>query len=52
MIWGGKILTFGSDTHQKEHVGYKIEEVKEIVKDMGFKEFVTFEKMKPIFHLL
>ena len=39
---GGKILTFGSDTHQKEHVGYKIEEVKEIVK----------EKMKPIFHLL
>ena len=48
---GGKILTFGSDTHQKEHVGYKIEEVKEIVKDMGFKEFVTFEKMKPIFHL-
>lgn len=49
---GGKILTFGSDSHKEEHVGYKIEEVKEEVKKIGFKEFYTFEKMKPIAHLL
>ena len=49
---GGRILTFGSDTHKEEHVGFKIEEVKEIVREIGFKEFATFEKMKPIFHPL
>lgn len=49
---GGKIITFGSDTHQKEHVGYKIEEVKKVVKEIGFTHFCTFEKMKPIFHEL
>lgn len=49
---GGRILTFGSDSHQKEHVGYKIEEVKKIVKEIGFTHFCTFEKMKPIYHEL
>lgn len=49
---GGKILTFGSDTHSEEHVGYKIEEVKKIVREIGFTRFCTFEKMKPIFHEL
>lgn len=49
---GGKILTFGSDSHREEHVGYKIEDVKKIVKEIGFTHFCTFEKMKPIFHEL
>lgn len=49
---GGKILTFGSDTHKEEHVGYKIEEVKRMVKEIGFTHFCTFEKMKPIYHKL
>lgn len=49
---GGRIITFGSDTHKKEHVGYKIEEVRKIVRSIGFKEFATYEKMKPSFHPL
>lgn len=49
---GGRILTFGSDTHMKEHVGYKIEEVKKIVKKIGFTHFCTYEKMLPIYHEL
>ena len=49
---GGRILTFGSDSHKEEHVGYKIEEVKKMVKEIGFTHFCTYEKMKPIFHEL
>ena len=49
---GGRILTFGSDSHREEHVGYKIEEVKKMVKEIGFTHFCTFEKMKPIYHEL
>ncbi len=45
---GGRVLTFGSDSHKKEHVGYKIEEVRNIVKEIGFSHFMTFEKMKMI----
>ena len=47
---GGKIITIGSDTHEQAHVGYKIAEVKGILKEIGFKQFCTFENMKPIFH--
>ena len=49
---GGRILTFGSDSHKEEHVGYKIEEVKNIVKGIGFTHFCTFEKMVPKYHEL
>lgn len=46
---GGKIITIGSDSHRKDHLGKYIEENKQILKEIGFKEFCTFEKMKPIF---
>ncbi|PRX27188.1 histidinol-phosphatase (PHP family) [Orenia metallireducens] len=49
---GGEIITIGSDTHQEEDVGHKIVYVKEELKRLGYKEFCTFEKMKPIFHKL
>ncbi|WP_416327001.1 histidinol-phosphatase HisJ family protein [[Eubacterium] hominis] len=47
---GGKILTFGSDIHKQEHVGYHIQEIKEDVKALGFETFCTYEKMCPIYH--
>lgn len=47
---GGTILTIGSDSHQKEHLGFYIEEVKEELKKIGFQYYCTFDKMKPIFH--
>lgn len=49
---GGKIITIGSDSHKKEHLGFNIEESKQILKDIGFKYYCTFDKMKAIYHLL
>jgi histidinol-phosphatase (PHP family) len=47
---GGRIISIGSDSHKEEHLGYKILDVKEELKKLGYTEFCTFEKMKPIFH--
>lgn len=49
---GGRIITIGSDSHKKEHLGAYIDETKKILKELGFTEFCTFEKMNPIFHTL
>lgn len=45
---GGEIITIGSDSHREEHLGTKILYVREILKDMGYRYFTTFEKMKPV----
>jgi len=49
---GGKIITIGSDSHQKEHLGAYIEETKKELKALGFSHYCTFERMQPIFHQL
>ena len=49
---GGEIITIGSDSHNKERLGSHIKDIKEILKDIGFKYFCTFENMIPIFHNL
>ena len=50
---GGEILTIGSDSHSKKDLlNSHIEELKQELRDIGFKKFCTFEKMKPIFHEL
>lgn len=49
---GGTIITIGSDSHDLHHMGDHIAEVKEILRNIGFTHFCTFEKMKPIFHAL
>lgn len=49
---GGNIITIGSDSHKPEHLGYKIDEAKEILKGIGFKKFCTYDKMVPTFHNL
>ena len=49
---GGRILTIGSDSHKPEHLGAFIDETKQELKTLGFKEFCTFDKMKPIYHPL
>lgn len=49
---GGRIITLGSDSHKPEHLGACMEETKEILKDIGFDSFCTFDKMRPIFHEL
>lgn len=50
---GGEILTIGSDSHSKKDLcNSHIEELKQELRDIGFKKFCTFEKMKPTFHEL
>lgn len=49
---GGKIITIGSDSHKKEHLGAYIKETREELKKLGFTSFCTFEQMKPLFHKL
>lgn len=49
---GGRIITIGSDSHKPIHLGAYIEEIKAQLKEIGFKEYCTFDKMKPIFHEL
>lgn len=46
---GGKIITIGSDTHDKENIGAGISEAQEILKNAGFKYFTVFDKRKPKF---
>ncbi len=49
---GGEIITIGSDSHNPSQLGAKIPEVREELKQLGYKYFTTFEKMKPIFYEL
>lgn len=49
---GGQIITIGSDSHAREHLGFNIEAGREELKKIGFRQFCTFENMQPIFHEL
>ncbi len=49
---GGRIITIGSDSHKREDLCNYIEETKEELKKLGFKEYCTYEKMQPFFHPL
>ena len=49
---GGEIITIGSDSHTREHLGFHIQYSQDILKDLGFKYFCTFKDMKPIFNKL
>lgn len=49
---GGTIITIGSDSHKKEHLGAYIDWAKEELCKLGYTQFCTFKKMQPIFHEL
>lgn len=49
---GGRIITIGSDTHKKEHLAENIKETKQILLDLGFEMYCTYENMIPVFHPL
>ena len=49
---GGKIITVGSDSHCKEHLGAHIPKKLEQLKSLGFEYYCTYDKMMPIFHKL
>lgn len=49
---GGEIITIGSDSHEKAHLGTHIQETRKELAELGFEYFCTFEKMQPNFHKL
>jgi histidinol-phosphatase (PHP family) len=49
---GGRVITIGSDSHKNDHLGFHIKEGRELLKEIGFTEFCTFERMIPKFYKL
>jgi histidinol-phosphatase (PHP family) len=49
---GGEIITVGSDAHSPEHLAYDFDCVPELLKDIGFQYYTTFEQGKPVFEKL
>ncbi len=47
---GGQLLTIGSDSHKKEHLGKHIPQALRELKAMGFDTVCTYQSMEPIFH--
>lgn len=46
---GGEIITIGSDSHKKEHLGAYIREAEQLLRDLGFRFYCTYDKMEPIY---
>ncbi len=51
-VLGGEIITIGSDSHKREHLGAYIDESMDLLRALGYRYFCTFERMKPIFNPL
>ncbi len=49
---GGTILTLGSDSHKIDQLGQHMDHVRQELKSLGFTQFCTFDRMKPIQHSL
>lgn len=49
---GGEFVTFGSDAHTTEHIGYRFDDAVEVVRRAGVKYYATYNQMIPTFHKL
>lgn len=49
---GGRILTIGSDAHTSAYLGDHIKDAVQILREIGFTEICTFDRMQPVFHKL
>lgn len=49
---GGEFVTFGSDAHTPDQLGYRFPEAIEMARRSGIKYYATFDKMKPLLHKL
>lgn len=45
---GGQIITFGSDAHTPEFLGYEISRAAELARECGFSSYYIFKNRKPI----
>ena len=49
---GGTILTIGSDSHKREHLGAYVKETQEELLRLGFQKFCTYDRMVPLWQKL
>ena len=49
---GGEIITLGSDAHTPEFVGCAIPQRQRLLRELGFSYFVTYDRLKPVYHKL
>lgn len=49
---GGTLLTLGSDSHRPSHLGSYLRVGQRMLRDLGFTEFVTYERRVPTAHPL
>lgn len=47
---GGTIITIGSDAHTAERLADHVEYIYNILKEIGYTHFCTFNNMEPVFH--
>ena len=47
---GGEVITIGSDSHKKEHLGAFVRETMDEMKALGFNALYTFDEMVPAPH--
>lgn len=46
---GGKIITIGSDGHKPEHLAFDFDRARNMLLELGVKEYTVFENRQPIF---
>ena len=49
---GGELITLGSDAHTPNFVGCAIRERQQLLRELGFSYFVTYERLQPVYHKL
>ncbi len=49
---GGTIVTIGSDSHKREHLGAWVSDAQKELRDLGFSCHCTFDRMQPVYHPL
>ena len=45
---GGQFITIGSDAHRVDHIGYGVNQVMEMLADIGYEYFAFYSQRKPI----
>lgn len=49
---GGTIITVGSDSHKPAHLGFELQQARNLLHEIGFRSICTFDQMNPVFHTI
>lgn len=49
---GGDLITVGSDAHITDHIGLAVRENLQLLKDLGWQHYATYQQGQPVFHTL